>query len=353
MASKLIDDEENIKDEKNSKTEAAKEPKSSSDFTLKMTILVLLSVQNAAHALLSRYSKGILKETYSGTEVVLVGEVIKLFVSGYLAINDTADTDAVGNGWGKIVWLIFNSKRIIVLVVLYSLANILTYYALARVEASVYSVLLQLKILTTAFFAVLLLGRNISLTKWRALFLLVLGCVLVASPAFNSAYGCDDKSKKSVKAVSTIEYIFGVVAVLVMVSTSGYSSIYFEGMLKKPGERLTIWERNFQLALYSCVLLFGMSIFEYSNDSTGTTGLFQGWTITAVLIAFVSAAGGLLVAATLKYADAVLKTLATSASIVMSTYLGYYFLNGPLDIFVSIGAVSTILAIFNYTLSND
>ena len=81
----------------------------------------------------------------------------------------------------------------------------------------------------------------------------------------------------------------------------------------------------------------------------------------------------ILVAATLKYADAILKTLATSASIVLSTYLGAYthysytmhyvmhnfthffvpgflFLNGPLDMFVTIGAIATILAIFNYTL---
>ena len=49
----------------------------------------------------------------------------------------------------------------------------------------------QLKILSTAGFAVLILGRNISSTKWRALFLLVLSCVLVASPAFNAS-NCGD-----------------------------------------------------------------------------------------------------------------------------------------------------------------
>jgi UDP-sugar transporter A1/2/3 len=48
----------------------------------------------------------------------------------------------------------------------------------------------------------------------------------------------------------------------------------------------------------------------------------QGWTINAWIIAILGAAGGLLVAATLKYADAILKSLATSASIVLSTYLG-------------------------------
>lgn len=93
-------------------------------------------------------------------EVVLVAEVMKLFVSGYLAVTERAETgtlqkhfnfseidgdasDAVGNGAGKLLWLASHSEKIIVLVVLYSIANMLSYYALARVDASVYTVLLQ------------------------------------------------------------------------------------------------------------------------------------------------------------------------------------------------------------------
>lgn len=49
-------------------------------------------------------------------------------------------------GFVKLAWLITHGARVIVLVVLYSLANLVTYYALARVEASVYSVLLQVLI---------------------------------------------------------------------------------------------------------------------------------------------------------------------------------------------------------------
>lgn len=41
------------------------------------------------------------------------------------------------------LWLLIHSQKIIVLVLLYSAANLLAYYALARVEASVYTVLLQ------------------------------------------------------------------------------------------------------------------------------------------------------------------------------------------------------------------
>lgn len=36
--------------------------------------------------------QGILKENYSSTEVVLVGELIKLIFSGYMSVIDTAET---------------------------------------------------------------------------------------------------------------------------------------------------------------------------------------------------------------------------------------------------------------------
>ncbi len=209
--------------------------------------------------------------------------------------------------------------------------------------------LLQLKILTTAAFFVLMLGRSFSGTKWRSLLLLVLGCVLVASPAFNNP-DCGDKSAyvNGDEKVSMFESALGVGAILVMVSISGYSAVYFESMLKR--DKTTVWERNFQLASYSSILLFFILLSERAYNSTGHHEFFQGWTISAFFLALIQAGGGILVAATLKYADSILKTLATSGSIVLSAVVGYVLLDGPLDIFVAIGCMSTILSIFNYTL---
>jgi 6-phosphogluconolactonase (cycloisomerase 2 family) len=45
----------------------------------------------------------------------------------------------------QIVWLIVSSKKVVLLVILYAVANILAYYALARVDAAVYTVLLQVR----------------------------------------------------------------------------------------------------------------------------------------------------------------------------------------------------------------
>jgi hypothetical protein len=39
--------------------------------------------------------QGILRENYSSTEVVLVGEAFKLVVTGYLAVTDRTDTGKI------------------------------------------------------------------------------------------------------------------------------------------------------------------------------------------------------------------------------------------------------------------
>ena len=79
--------------------------------SIRFTVLVSLMLQNASHALLTRYSQGILKESYSSTEVVLVSEVMKMCVAGYLSMRDKTETDAVGWGFSKLWWLAVNSKE--------------------------------------------------------------------------------------------------------------------------------------------------------------------------------------------------------------------------------------------------
>lgn len=53
------------------------------------------------------------------------------------------DSTGTGNGFLRLWYLVIHAKNILWLVFLYGFANLLSYYALARVEASVYTVLLQ------------------------------------------------------------------------------------------------------------------------------------------------------------------------------------------------------------------
>ena len=96
-------------------------------YYLKTAILVSICIQNASHGLLSRYSTSVLKESYNTSELVLVAELIKLVVCGYLSLTDVADTDSTGKGLSKLLWLLVHSRKILILVFLYGLCNILAY----------------------------------------------------------------------------------------------------------------------------------------------------------------------------------------------------------------------------------
>ena len=96
-----------------------------------------------------------------------------------------------------------------------------------------------------------------------------------------------------------------------------------------------------------------MYSFIIAYESNDDHKAWSNWTIITVLVSILGAAGGLLVAATLKYADSILKTLATAGAIVLATILGHLLLNGPFTIIVCIGALCTIIAIFNYTMDSS
>jgi solute carrier family 35 (UDP-sugar transporter), member A1/2/3 len=69
----------------------------------------------------------------------------------------------------------------------------------------------------------------------------------------------------------------------------------------------------------------------------------------ALLVAVLGAAGGLLVALSIKYGDAILKTLATTAAIILSSVLDNLWLGGPLTPVMMIAGAQVIVAICNYT----
>lgn len=312
---------------------------------LRWTILVALCLQNTSYTLFRKYS--MVEETVSSKEVLLVGEVLKLVVSLWCIFHDNEDSDSQGSGVSKIFWLVMNSGKMLALAVIYGAMNILSFVALLYIGAGEFTVCAQLKILTTAAFSVALLGTTLSFAKWRALALLVFGCVLVASPSFsfgNSSLSFRDSYKL---------LVLGYGAVLTEILLSGFASIYFEKVVKSTSEKITIWERNFQLSVFSIILYSALIVYERVTSAQVLPPLGSNWTVITLTVSLLGAGGGLLVAATLKYADAILKTLATSGAIVFATFLGHIFLNGPLNFVIAIGCCIVIYAIFAYTTDSS
>ena len=61
---------------------------------------------------------------------------------------------------------------------LYTVQNNLLYYALSHLDAATFQVGYQVKILTTAFFSMFLLGKSLTRLQWISLIILTIGVSL-------------------------------------------------------------------------------------------------------------------------------------------------------------------------------
>jgi UDP-sugar transporter A1/2/3 len=114
--------------------------------------------------------------------------------------------------------------------------------------------------------------------------------------------------------------------------------------------KLSIWDRNFQLALYSIGLYLG--IIAYGSVATGTV-VGAGWSALSLMVALLGSLGGILVALSVKHTDSIMKSIAVSGAIVLAGLGGYVFLQGPMTLTMVIGSVCAIIATQNYTFDNE
>ncbi len=237
----------------------------------------------------------------------------------------------------KLRYLLRRSSKMGVLALIYGAMNILSFVALRNISAGIFTVFAQLKILTTATCSRLMLQQHYSMTKWRALFSLMMGVLLFSETAWNGKLVSVNPDGGNV--------FLGTAAVLIEVTLSGFASIYFEKVIKLDPEQLGIWERNYQLA-FTSIPIYVLFIIQSEGGEVGYGG---GWSINAVLLTLLGAAGGMLVALSIKYGDSILKTLATTGAIILSATLDHFMLGGPLTAIMCIAGAQVIISICNYT----
>jgi len=228
---------------------------------------------------------------------------------------------------------------------LYTIQNNLLYFALSNLDAATYQVCYQLKILTTALFSVVLLQRQFSGTKWFSLILLTVGVAIVEiSGSGDSAHSTGETNVTSASAAITQNRFLGLVAVVCAACTSGFSGVYFERILK--GAKTSLWLRNIQMGLPSVIIAF-IGVYVKDGESVKSKGFFVGYNSMVWTVIMVQAAGGLIVALVVKYADNVLKVFATSFSIILSCLVSAILFDFRPNIRFSSGAtlvmISTVL----------
>lgn len=223
----------------------------------------------------------------------------------------------------------------------YLIQNNLLYVSASHLDAATYQVTYQLKILTTAMFAVVILRRKLLTTQWGALVLLVLGIVMV-----QLAQTTTDGVAEAAKTDGPVQNpMLGLWAALGACFLSGFAGIYFEKILK--GADISVWMRNVQLSLLSipfgivtCFLSDGNKIYE--------NGFFFGYDSFIWYLILLQAGGGLIVAVVVKYADNILKGFATSLAIIISCIASIYIFDFNLTLRFALGAGLVIASIFLY-----
>lgn len=242
----------------------------------------------------------------------------------------------------------------------YIVQNNLLYVSASHLDAATYQVTYQLKILTTAMFAVVILRRKLLNTQWGALVLLVFGIVLVqlaqtdggaAAAASAAANAGHDGLPTAASTSSTLSSgpvqnrMLGLWSALGACFLSGFAGIYFEKILK--GAEISVWMRNVQLSLLS--IPFGL-LTCFVNDASPiyNHGFFHGYDLFVWYLVLLQAGGGLIVAVVVKYADNILKGFATSLAIIISCIASIYIFNFNLTLQFSAGALLVIASIFLY-----
>lgn len=329
-------------------------------------------------------------QRYFTSTAVFLNEVIKLGLSLTMTLYDLSSTlppsTTAATLFGQVSKAVFtgDSWKLAIPAMLYTLQNSLQYVAVSNLDAATFQVTYQLKILSTALFSVMMLGRTLSTRKWVSLLLLMLGVAIVQMPGGQEQSNLEilreahvrfffprtieelrdmgssaaaQLIKRSthfaneiVKRSATYEGIkedvaqqqqpqlnasLGFGAVTAACILSGLAGVYFEKVLKDSNTTASVWVRNVQLSFYSLFPALFLGVTFKDGAEISKTGFFTGynWVVwTAILF---QACGGIVVALVVNYADNIAKNFATSISIIISFVASVWFFNFPVSWTVS------------------
>lgn len=320
-----------------------------SSTSFKVILLTGMVLQNSATVLVGRYTRSSVPsdELYVVNHLIVITELGKLILScmfEYAGTNGQLSQSIQAN----IIDRPGDAMKILIPALLYLVQNSLLYTALSNLTAPVFQVTYQAKLVTTAIVSVLMLNRTYNFQQWVCLVLLSLGVAIVV---------LGEQGGSSTPTVSGSQNLaLGLVAVTVACFSSALAGVYFEKVVKtsSSGEKqmpVSVWMRNIQLAFFSLVtaLLQGSWSGSSAAEEISAKPYFHGFTMWVWVLVALQAGGGLLVAAVIKYADNVLKGLATGVSVCFATAVSYFLFGTSLSSQFSIGAAMILVSVYFFS----
>lgn len=330
-------------------------------FFVKAVILSLLTCQNCAAILLLRYTRTRPETPDSPkaviSHVVCLQELCKFFVSIAWCVWDvlhSSDESVSGDlirGLRRELFSVENAKPMLIPAALFTLQNTLLFVALENLEATLFQVVYQSRLLVAALLMILLLGRTFSRQKWVSLGLLVFGIVLAQiNPDGSFVKGNFQQT------------MLGLGAAILCGSSSSLAGVYMEMVFKRTPavgrpatESSLLSTRNVHLSFYSVMLtvIVPQAYALISSPSAPTVtpssqSYFAGIDAVVWIMILNQALGGVIVALVLRYADNILKGFATTGAILLSGVLSFFLFDVvPTTFFVG-GVLTVVIAVIMY-----
>lgn len=231
-----------------------------------------LSIQFSTFSLLRAF----MKDTTPVTTVLMYVEVLKLIFCACMM------------GKGR---LFEKTHLIIVPATCFVMMNIVSYLVVAHVPATLYVMMMQLKIPLTYTCSYCVFKEELKAYQTLAVIFICICCMNI--------------SLKGELSNTDLLYYAGMLFEILL---SSLCSVYMQIMFE--ASKNDIWTRNVELSMLSLPVYIGIN--SYSH---------YAWTCTSVgyLFAFLGAFGGILVALTLLHCGAVAKTISAACSVIIVT----------------------------------
>ncbi|KXS20615.1 nucleotide-sugar transporter, partial [Gonapodya prolifera JEL478] len=277
--------------------------------------------------------------------------------------------------------------------ILYVFQNNLLYAAISRLDTFSFQISYQTKTLTTAFFSVSMLNQRISARQWLSLVLLTIGVVLVQVPEWTKSQSSVFRLQRAVtpqtpnafveqgevekqepesskfslswkgqehetsKDQGHYNYVIGITCVSIAAIISGFAGVYLE---RSPLSRSAYRQISSPVVLCNLYLSMygtGFSGFLCARDwwmgKFEDWAMFHGFTSWTWGIVLNQAVGGLLVGYVIRHTDNVVKSFASSCSIVGASLISIIIFDTTPDPLMLLGGVFVLLSSHMYATSRS
>jgi len=144
----------------------------------------------------------------------------------------------------------------------------------------------------------------------------------------------------------------GASSAFIAATFSSLAGVYFESVVKSnEANAPSLWLRNVQLCIFTIPIAAVGVMLQWRRLSM--VGFFTGFDMYACALVTLNGAGGLLVAAVIKYGDNILKNFTTSCSVILGTVMSILLFDFKPNVRFFVGATLVILSAYIFAVGPE